>query len=354
MPQKHYIVTVHLTTHTWNVASSLKISFSANSSSSSRCWKSTQKRKWRLWSWGFSICNSCSRYPLTQRRLCRMCQTLEWGIYNSWLAQCVDFWGLLTNVSCTRSTVLADGPSQPVRFAAYRQPLCWNFTYHSRIVLSVDGSVRYMVRNLHRTVKIDSVLANSKTQNAILFPVHTMSCHHCPLAVKPESMAWCLVHQKKKNLERFSTYWYAPFCCVSLGCCAADFGSSWGTYKLPCILQNLIGKGKALLFPPMTKTRLMGHKTPCQQDWPFIVPPGLTFRFHLIRRTSRNAYQMCLLFLWYPDTFLPFITITCWNPCFHDMLTSISGQRFRFCYANSTLSKCWHRQNWKHCVLFRK
>jgi hypothetical protein len=33
--------------------------------------------------------------------------------------------------------------------AAHRQPLYWNFMYHSRIVLSVDGSVRYVVRN-HR------------------------------------------------------------------------------------------------------------------------------------------------------------------------------------------------------------
>jgi len=32
--------------------------------------------------------------------------------------------------------------------------------------LSVGGSVRYVVRNLRCTVTIDSVLANSKTQNA--------------------------------------------------------------------------------------------------------------------------------------------------------------------------------------------
>jgi hypothetical protein len=33
----------------------------------------------------------------------------------------------------------------------------------------------------------DSVLANSKTQNAFLFPVHTMFRHDCPLSVKPAS-----------------------------------------------------------------------------------------------------------------------------------------------------------------------
>jgi hypothetical protein len=37
------------------------------------------------------------------------------------------------------------------------------------------------------------------------------------------------------NLERFSTYWYAPFCCVFLGFCAAEFGKSGETYELPCI-----------------------------------------------------------------------------------------------------------------------
>ena len=35
-----------------------------------------------------------------------------------------------------------------------------------------------------------------------------------------------------------STYWYAPFCCVCLGCCAADFGSSGGTCELPCMGRN--------------------------------------------------------------------------------------------------------------------
>jgi hypothetical protein len=144
-----------------------------------------------------------------------------------------DFWGLLTNVSRQRSTVLTDGPYQPVHFAAHRQPLCWNFMYHSGISLSVGGSVWYIVRNLHCTITTDSVLANSKTQNTLLFPVHAMFHHNCPLAVKPASMPWRLVHKKT---WRFSTNWHAPFCCVCLGCCAAEFGSSGGTYKLPCIM----------------------------------------------------------------------------------------------------------------------
>ena len=68
--------------------------------------------------------------------------------------------------------------------------------YHSRIVLSVGGSVLYIVRNLRCTVTIDPVLANSKTQNAVLFPVHAMFRRDCLLAVKPASGPWRIIHKK--------------------------------------------------------------------------------------------------------------------------------------------------------------
>jgi len=67
---------------------------------------------------------------------------------------------------------------------------------HSRIVLSVGGSVRYMVRNLRCTVIIDSVLANSKTQNAFLFTVHAIFRHDYPLAVELASTPKPLVQNK--------------------------------------------------------------------------------------------------------------------------------------------------------------
>ena len=95
-----------------------------------------------------------------------------------------------------RFRTMADGPGRPLRFAAHRQPLCWNFMYHSRIVLSVGGSVRCMVRNLRCTVTIDSVLANSKTQNAFLFTVHAIFRHDYPLAVEPASTPRPLVQKK--------------------------------------------------------------------------------------------------------------------------------------------------------------
>ena len=70
------------------------------------------------------------------------------------------------------------------------------FMYHSRIVLSVGGSVWYMIQNLRCTVTIDSVLANSKTQNAFLFTVNAIFLHDYPLAVEPGSTPRPLVQKK--------------------------------------------------------------------------------------------------------------------------------------------------------------
>ena len=69
--------------------------------------------------------------------------------------------------------------------------------YHSRIVLSVGDSVWYMIRNLRCTVTVDSVLTNSKTQNAFLFTVNAIFRHDYPLAVEPRSTPRLLVQKKK-------------------------------------------------------------------------------------------------------------------------------------------------------------
>ena len=71
------------------------------------------------------------------------------------------------------------------------------FMYHSRIVLSVVGSVWYMIRNLRCTVTIDSVWANSKTQNAFLFTVNAIFFHDYPLAMEPGSTPRPPVQKKK-------------------------------------------------------------------------------------------------------------------------------------------------------------
>ena len=53
-----------------------------------------------------------------------------------------------------------------------------------------------MIRNLRCTVTIDSVLANSKTQNAFLFTVNAIFLHDHPLAVEPGSTQRPLVQKK--------------------------------------------------------------------------------------------------------------------------------------------------------------
>ena len=69
-------------------------------------------------------------------------------------------------------------------------------SHSAGIVLSVGGSVWYMIRNLRCTVTTDSVLANSKTQNAFLFTVNAIFRHDYPLAVEPGSTPRPLVQKK--------------------------------------------------------------------------------------------------------------------------------------------------------------
>ena len=52
------------------------------------------------------------------------------------------------------------------------------------------------LRNLRCTVTIDSVLANSKTQNAFLFTVNAIFRHDYPLEVEPGSTPRPLVQKK--------------------------------------------------------------------------------------------------------------------------------------------------------------
>ena len=59
----------------------------------------------------------------------------------------------------------------------------------------VDGAL-YMIRNLRCTVTIDSVFANSKTQNAFLFTVNAIFLYDYPLAMEPGSKPRPLVQKK--------------------------------------------------------------------------------------------------------------------------------------------------------------
>ena len=98
------------------------------------------------------------------------------------------------------------GPDRPLRFAAHRQPLCWNFMYHSRIVLSVGGSVRYMVRNLRCIVTIDSVFG--KFQDTERFLIHCARHFSSRLLPSGGTCKYAKDPSTKKSFERFCTYWY--------------------------------------------------------------------------------------------------------------------------------------------------
>ena len=54
----------------------------------------------------------------------------------------------------------------------------------------------YMIRNLRCTVTIDSVLANSKSQNAFSFTMNAIFRHDYPLSVEPGSTPRPLVKKK--------------------------------------------------------------------------------------------------------------------------------------------------------------
>ena len=81
-------------------------------------------------------------------------------------------------------------------FCSAKAATLLEFMYHSRIVLSVGGSVWYMIQNLRCTVTVDSGLANSKIQNAFLFSVNAIFLHDYPLAVEPGSTPRTLLQKK--------------------------------------------------------------------------------------------------------------------------------------------------------------
>ena len=95
------------------------------------------------------------------------------------------FVNTLLGVRVPKNTELCQWARTACSFRSTQAATLLEFMYHSRIVLSVVGSVWYMIRNLRCTVTIDSVLANSKTQNAFLFTVNAIFLHDYTLAVEP-------------------------------------------------------------------------------------------------------------------------------------------------------------------------
>jgi hypothetical protein len=54
------------------------------------------------------------------------------------------------------------------------------------------------------------------------------------LSPSVETCKYAMAPISRTKLEKLCTYWYAPFCCVYLVCCAAEFGNPGGAYELPC------------------------------------------------------------------------------------------------------------------------
>jgi len=66
-------------------------------------------------------------------------------------------------------------------------------------------------------------LSFGKFQDTERFLIHCERHFSSRLPSSGGSWKYAEAPSTKKNLERFSTYWYAPFCRVCLGCCAVEF-----------------------------------------------------------------------------------------------------------------------------------
>ena len=102
--------------------------------------------------------------------------------------------------------------------------------YHSRIVLSVGGSVWYMIRNLRCTVTVDSSFG--KFQDTERFLIHCE--RHFSSRLPPSGGTWkyAKAPSTKKKTWRDSLPIDMLLSAVSvLVDCAVEFGNPGGTYE---------------------------------------------------------------------------------------------------------------------------
>jgi hypothetical protein len=158
-----------------------------------------------------------------------------------WKEYISKFWTYLTNVQYVplwwldrrQSCNLAPAThGLPVRFATHKQPVSSNFLYQSLTVLSVGGSVRYLVRKPRCTVAIDWVLTNCRTQKAFCSPENAMFAHHCLLAEKRVTTP---SHLSRKNFYISSIRWYAFISYMWVCYCTAKPLNPGWTYETRCI-----------------------------------------------------------------------------------------------------------------------
>jgi hypothetical protein len=113
-------------------------------------------------------------------------------------------------------------------------PVSSNFLYHSLIVLSVGGSVWYLVRKPRCTVIIDSILASCKTQKDFCSPENAMFPHYCLLVEKRVTKPW---HKtQEENSIIYSFHWHALIPCGWVFLWATDLRNPGGNYETHCIL----------------------------------------------------------------------------------------------------------------------
>ena len=105
------------------------------------------------------------------------------------------------------------------------------YLYHSRIVLCGTWS---------KTSVPSSWLSYGKFQDKEHFVIPCPRHVSSRLPQGRETCIYATVLSTKKNWERYSTYWYATFCCVCLGCCAAEFRISGGTYEFPVFYTQMV------------------------------------------------------------------------------------------------------------------
>jgi hypothetical protein len=162
--------------------------------------------------------------------------TLDWGICSSQVMRCVGFWGPPDRSFPHTFDGLGQWPQQSCSFHSTQAATVLEIFVTLTVDLSVAGSVWYLVQNLRCTVTVDSVLANSKTQNAFLSPLLAMFRHDCPLVVKPATTPWHLL--PKQTWRDCLPIDISFLLCLSWLCWQVQ--KFRGTYELSCILSQTI------------------------------------------------------------------------------------------------------------------
>ena len=146
----------------------------------------------------------------------KMRQTLDWGIWNSraravcWLLRAPD-----KRFSCTLNSL----DLWPLRACSFRSAQAAAvLEFHVPLTNCFVRRWLYVVHGPKPPLHRYNWLSFSKFQDTECFLIPCP--RHVSLRLPPssETCKYATAPSTQKNLERFSTYWYAPFCSVCLGC----------------------------------------------------------------------------------------------------------------------------------------